>query len=416
MMELQEHGKPRVITSLSVKDIEFLLKHHSTHLEIRNDEKLWIKPKSYVGMIQLPSLKIITIEPKIGIPNLMYMISYTYSLPTYSNYYYYKPTKIKSPMELYIKVFLDWLEILLKKGLSKSYLPRLEKSAFIKGKIDISKSISNYEKAVCCYNHITFSNQENKIIKATLKFILFKILNSNEHIYAFESKKKVKNDNIRRIMQYFESFNKIEDMLLTRSVFSKIKYRPNNIHYKNIIELCELIYSNSYLTSSTTKGTKIFSGFIVDMDAVFEKFIFKILQYNFLRNKVFSKKIPSLISVNLDRRVPEEKPDIIIDGEMVIDAKYYRGPLKRNGKLWNNNIQQIKSYMYSTNLNGLLVYPENESSNDSFIDCYTLPNSSLKLKILTIPLYYDLPVFISKLDLFVANVKKHFSSNSGIGQ
>jgi 5-methylcytosine-specific restriction enzyme subunit McrC len=361
-------------------------------------------------------MEIVKIEPKIGITNLLYMISYTYSLPSYSNYDYYKPTKIKSPLELYIKVFLDWMAILLKKGLSKSYEPIFQKSAFIKGRIDMAKSKLNFDKPFCRFNHTTFSNPENKVIKATLKFILFKILNNNELIYAFESSRKVKKENIGRIMKYFESFKQIEDIILHQSVFTKIKYHPNNVHYKSIIELCELIYSNSYLTTTNTRGSKIFSGFIVDMNKVFEKFIFKILQYKLLRNKVFSKTIPSLISVQPDKRVPREKPDIIIDGEMVIDAKYYQRPLKRSETYWNSNIQQIKSYMYSTNLNGLLVYPENGLSQDSLNEEYTLPNSCLKIKILTIPLYHELPVFISKIDLFVTNVTKHFSSNTCIRQ
>jgi 5-methylcytosine-specific restriction enzyme subunit McrC len=409
MLELSEN-ETRHISTLSVCDIEFLKKDHAKHLRIIDETSLCIRTSSYVGMIQLPSKNEIRILPKIKVSNLLYMISYTHSLVNFNYYDKKQITKIKSPLEIYIIIFLNWIELLVKKGLSKSYLSKTVKSSFIKGKLSITKSILSPEIPYCTYDKITNSTIENKILKSMLKLLLFKLLNSDDLGYGFDSRNKVKIK--KRLLLYLEAFKKVEDIILHPLLFKDIKYSRNNYYYKDIIELSELIFTNTFISDKS--GSKTFTGFLVDMNKVFEKFVFKVLQYNLSANNVSTKSVLSLTGAHADPRVPYEKPDIIIDNELVIDVKYYKEPLTRANKYRSEHLQQIKSYMYSNNLNGVLVYPENEKSYDSINETFQIPKSHLKVKIITFRLYPELEEFVKYIDIFIRNIENHFTSRTRI--
>jgi len=163
IIELKEFEN--ISIPLENSDLLFLKKFHYKHLRIKQISKneYDIKANSYIGLIELPSKIRIVVKPKIKITNLLYIISFTYDLLKFKNFNKNDVTNNSSLIDIYIIVFINWLEILIKKGLSKSYQTENERINSIKGKIRITENLIKSEKIFCEFDELTVSTKENQI-------------------------------------------------------------------------------------------------------------------------------------------------------------------------------------------------------------------------------------------------------------
>ena len=168
MIRLSEYET--VAIPLEKHDITFLIDNYSKLLGIKRmgQDKVELSAKAYVGKIVLPSKKEIYIEPKIKIPNLLYIISYTFEAVHFHHHHFYHLQKDSSLIDLYAKVLLNWVEALFNRGFYKNYQSFCCELPRIRGKIKLSKNFLLAEKCVCEFDEISYSNEINKIIKATL--------------------------------------------------------------------------------------------------------------------------------------------------------------------------------------------------------------------------------------------------------
>ncbi len=345
-----------ISVNLDGDDVVFLNKFHDKHLNIKqiSNGEFEIKAKSYVGLIELPSKRKIIINPKIAISNLLYLFAFTYDLVKFKGQNKNNITENNSLIDFYILVFLNWLEILRKKGLGKRYETEADRLSAVKGKIPISENLEKSNKIYCEYDELTFSTPENKIIKATLGHIL---------------KQKMLSSEIQQRAGYFyRLLAEIANVQLSTSLFNSIVYNKLNNQYKPIIDLCKLIYENSKLTDEA--GNNIFSGFIADMNVVKDSY----------------KKD---WAIPVDDYLPQIHPDILVKDKAVIDAKYYKTPLTTYGKFITEHIYQIMFYLQAYQINkGILVYPQPEDEKNEDIDmCYDVNNQ--KLRFFCIPLHKE---------------------------
>jgi 5-methylcytosine-specific restriction enzyme subunit McrC len=383
---------------LNISDIAFLKENHSKHISISDGKDFYIKTSSYVGFIKLPSGQALRINPKIEVKNLLYMIAYAYDLKSLSLDYIDKkqPISVNTPIELYVIVLINWVEKLIKKGIYKSYIQKEEYTSTPKGKILAYESQFCFNKMYCAYENLTYQNIENKIIKSTLILIL--------------TKHNINTDLKIRLRKLLFKLSEIETIIISRNVFRNVKYNSFNSFYKPIIDLCETLYSGILLTD--LKGAKSFSGFIVNMNSLFEKFILKLLQHNFPYETIKSYNSDSWISPysESDKNiVPEIRTDILIKDKLVIEAKYFRDALNEYGKLRNEHIYQLSTYMVSENVNGVLVYPKMECADNQWL---SVKNTNLHIRILSLSLDSNAKNFESSLNSFLEKIKKSFHNKS----
>jgi 5-methylcytosine-specific restriction enzyme subunit McrC len=256
-----------------------------------------------------------------------------------------------SPLDIYSIVLVNWVEFLIKKGLYRSYLLQEELIPGIKGKYLIEKNLIQKGKFWCNFDEISFNTIENIIIKSTLIQLIQTPLSD-----------EVK----QRILTVIRLFSSIDHQRLTKELFQQPIYHRLNYHYKTIIDLCYLIYRNLRLTDDT--GINPFSGYLVNMNRLFQDFILKSLISLFPSEKISpSRKLSWAIPLKNSENLPVLEPDILIEGKYVIDAKYYNSPINDRNKFHSEHLYQLITYMQSYNLNGMLVYPENDQPlNESF--------------------------------------------------
>lgn len=343
---LLERGKG-IKHNLSDSDYSFLIERHKTHLTITKSQ---LKATYYVGLIECPSGQKIFIKPKVSVQNLLYIVAYTYDVVNFYNYDDSKEiTNVKTPIAIYVIVLLNWIELLFKKGLLKSYRSVHDETSFINGRI-IDKSKFNITgKVICEVEEQTFSGIENQIIKATLSYILKNIDLSDCEFLR------------HKIKRYLKLLDGVDSLRLSTKTFTSIKYNRLNKNYKKILELCALIYSGSFLFDAN--GSVKFSGFLVNMEKLFEKFIFKVLEKRFheLGVKYQSKHEDFISTANLSGQKNSTKfiADIEIPGKLVVEVKYYT--LASSPDAYDEaHLRQTYNSCITLNVNGLIIYPHNK--------------------------------------------------------
>jgi 5-methylcytosine-specific restriction enzyme subunit McrC len=384
-MQISEFENIRVC--LDMKDIVFLNQNHSKHLKVRQigENEVELKAKSFVGKIALPSKKEIFIKPKIKINNLLYLISYTYDLVNFNYTEKRKLTENDALIEIYIIVLLNWIENLFKKGLYKNYQKFTQELSGIKGKIKLNESLTKRNKLICEYNDISFSNDENKIIKATLLLII--------------SRKQIKKQERQRALIFFRMLKDISSIKLTKSVFKRININRLNNYYKPILELCELIYSNLRLTDEVENT--LFSGYMVNMNTIYERFLLKALQKRMKNDHVDKSRNREWAKAS-DNYLPQIEPDIYVKNKAIVDAKYYKSPFTNNDKFISGHIYQIITYMKAYKISkGFLVYPEPDSGQ-KIDSCYHIDNMNFNM--FSIPLNKEISDIENALDILTNRI------------
>lgn len=385
-MELKEYEN--IVCKLDARDIAYLNKYHPSHLSVKqiNENEVELKANSYVGKIALPSKQEIIVKPKIKINNLLYIISYTYDLVDFRYTEKRKVTENDALIQTYIIVLLNWIENLFKKGLYKNYQNFSEELSGIKGKIKLNESLIKRDKLVCEFHDMSFSNEENKIIKATLLFVI--------------NQKHIENNIRQRALIFFRLLKEVQIIQLTKSSFKRLNINRLNNYYKPILELCELVYNNLRLTDDRDKT--LFSGYMVNMNNIFEKFLLKALQKKMKNDNVNGSLKNNWTDFASDSNLPQIKPDILVKNKAIIDAKYYKTPFTSKGNYISGHIYQIITYLTAYKLSkGFLVYPEPE--NEQIIDSvYKIDN--MNFNIFSIPLNKEISDIENALNILVQKI------------
>jgi len=232
----------------------------------------------------------------------------------------------------------------------------------------------------------------NQILKTTINLLI-----KSEHLDCHLKQELVK-------ARYY--FATIEEIRISSPIFSALKYNRNNMHYKMLMNICELIYRG--LISNEEGSVIKFADFIRDeqMATLYEKFV-----PNFYRKhlpsqiyRVHSPKIEWGLDTGHEHVglefLPQMRTDIVLEHnlkkiQMIIDTKYYSSALKKGNygeikKLCSGNLYQLLTYMnnssYSGEVSGMLLYPTTEQELDLE---YKIHGKIVKVKTLNLAADWD---------------------------
>ncbi len=303
--------------------------------------------------------------------------------------------------ELIVKNFVDRVEQLCRRGVSKSYYDNEENVSYIKGKIlHKENAIHNpvfKHHVFCRYSEFGSDNLENRIIKYTLYRL------SIMDIGKQDLRRKLK-----FLLHYFEPISLIPSLF---DWIPGIIYNRLTAHYEPIITLCRLILTRSSVNLRTTGELK-FSSLLVDMNDLFEDFIAGILKTR-LKKKGFiiksGKKKEYGYSDN--QSLTKIKPDIVIwDGHkkriLVMDAKY-------KDKVTDDDLNQIWVYSIVLKLPiGILVYPnhalfKSHERTLRIIDEQALIRSIDLNKQTNIDFEYECNRFVNDIEILLHRVREN---------
>ena len=332
----------------------------------------YLQAKSYVGLIELKNGTIIEILPKIYNDNneakiqkqvFLNLLKILYDLPNYKFFESGKFDEEKMPLlEIFIKMFLEEMKFIIKKGIKSDYIEKTDNLNFLKGKLlinrQISKNFVHKNKFQCEFDEYLLNRSENKILKTTLKYLLNKSTN-------FKNKKQIR--------LYLEHLYEVEFSKNINFDFRNIKINRGTKHYKNALIWAKIFLRDK--TFSSFAGKTIAFSILYPMERLFENYVgFKLKQkfkkIDFQKSKLFIKN-------EENRPVLYPRPDFIIDEEIVADAKWKI--INCDSDFSEKDFYQMFVYYHLFNAKELrLYYPKTKflNSNKSF---FYLENTKLDI-------------------------------------
>jgi 5-methylcytosine-specific restriction enzyme subunit McrC len=340
-----------------IKRIEIVGFQKGEKIEPLQSGAYTLKATSYVGVISLPSGFRIQIVPKISNIALYYMLCYLYDIeiPTFD--------KTRFPqgafyLDIFALIFKSELEKIIEQGLFKRYVREEENLNFLRGKLLVSKQIKhnfiNKQRFYCSYDELTYDNLENQTVLYALTLL-------NELVFSEILKQELVD------LKWILESEVTPRRLLRIEEVNRITFSKLNDYYQKTIELSKQIIQEIYIDDIKSIEIQAF-GFLIDMNKIFEEFIFRIIKEALPEYDVDSpEKIESLLKIHeeLSNVKPPKvilKPDIIISNEneeIVVDTKYKKLDfIDEKAKVKSPDIYQIVSYSLAHKCSGMLIYPE----------------------------------------------------------
>lgn len=324
---IENDGRNIAVNKKTFEEIETFVLQNSDHVQYfklgQNRRGKFLQAQNYVGIIQTKSGRTIEILPKTTKLDeeediekskkiLLKMLRTLKDSP-------FKTTKIanlkveKMPLyEIFVKMFLEELSLLLKKGIKSDYIKKEDNLKYLKGRLKIADQIKknsiHKERFAIEYDEFSSERIENRIIKTTLDFLY-------KECTTLTNKKR-----IREFKFVFEDMKPVYDY---NSCFSKIKLGRDMKNYEQVLTWCKVFLLNN--SFSPYKGTEIAFALLFDMNKLFESYIGNHLRKkDEIENLKLQDREHHLVYVDEKGRFGL-RPDIVIEKEneiIVCDTKW----------------------------------------------------------------------------------------------
>ena len=356
-----------------------------------------IKPQNYVGVINIDNKVQIEILPKIDISDenklrnlFLKMLSCLKEFKGKS----FKNAQLndsKLPIyEVFIQMYLNEVQELLKKGLKSDYITLEDNLPFFKGKLlvnqHIKQNIVRKDRFYMAYDEFHINRPENRLIKTALLKLNKISSNGKNQLLA------------KRLLAEFEMVNQSTNI---DKDFSLVKKDRNAQAYQSLMTWSQVFLKNK--SFSTFKGTENVNALLFPMEKIFEAYVAKQLKIKFPEWNVETQKDDKYLFDN--PKTFGLNPDIYMSkggSAIVLDTKWKK--LIRNSNNYGisqSDMYQMYAYAYKYDVeNIVLIYPKhreisfNKDDKDDKNDYTTYvqkQNNEYNLKSIVITVFlYDL--------------------------
>lgn len=328
-----------------------------------------IQVKNYVGLIQLDCGYQIQILPKV-ITHDTELIKKTFiqMLQSLKNFpcQHFNAANLRvermSIYEIFINMYIQELELLLKKGIKSCYLNTENNQNYYKGKLLINEHVKNNlvnkHQFYVSYDEFEINRPENRLIKSTLMKL---------------SKESTSHKNKKKLMQLLIHFDAVSPSKCYSSDFSKVRLDRTTQIYSNLIEWSKVFLMNK--SFSTFSGGNNMQSLLFPMEKLFESYVAQQLR-KVLYDLPWDIDVQGNGYYLFDE--PKKfalKPDIVITKEcghkIILDTKWKQliNDSRRNYGISQSDMYQMYAYSkkYETpNMNPeiWLLYPLTEESKE----------------------------------------------------
>lgn len=361
-----------------------------------------IKPQNYVGVINIDNKFQIEILPKIDVDDdnelrviFLRMLS---SLKEFKGKSFKNAQLNDSNLpiyEIFIRMYLNEVQELLKKGLKSDYVTLEGNIPYFKGKFLINQhlkhNIIRKDRFYMAYDEFHINRPENRLIKTTLLKLNKISSNGKNQLLA------------KRLLAEFEMVNQSTNI---DKDFSLVKKDRNAQAYQSLMTWSQLFLKNK--SFSTFKGTENVNALLFPMEKIFESYISKQLKNissNYSGYKMETQKQTQYLFD--EPRKFRLKPDIYISMNSnpykVLDIKWKRlnTDFKNNYGISQSDMYQMYAYAYKYNVEDIvLIYPKQKGLEFEKLPFY-IQNSEKNnhLKRVAVQVFlYDLTKEKSSLD------------------
>lgn len=328
---------------------------------------------NYVGILKI---KNVTIEvlPKISFSNdknkdrriLLEMLSKCLDLDINLDKLINSNTHNYNLLDLIANKYLEILMLELNKGIFREYVNYSDNLKMIRGKIvlkeHMNKNYANKDRVFCSFDEYS----ENILLNQVLKFASEKILRNINNM-----------DITKKCNKALFKLGNVDRKYINKEILSRVQINKQNKRFLQVFELAKFIILNM----SNNSGIGMNNGFsmLFDMNALYEKYIGKVVREICINKKVYLQDSRNYLLVNRENNKQSFnlRPDIVIQDNVstiIIDTKWK--VVEYNSKN-NYEVSDIyKMYAYASRYEDakkvVLLYPSLEAGKEyeawTFID------------------------------------------------
>lgn len=233
-----------------------------------------IRVKNYVGIVSLKSGTTIEILPKTAYNSTgdetefarRFVVEMLYASGNIS-YKSFQRANLEACRnmnlyEVFIRLFLDELNELYKKGIKAGYVPFEDNENFLKGKLlfneHVKRNFAHKEKFYVGYETFSFDRVENRLIKSTLLYLKSK------------SREEKNRRDIRRMLLIFDEITPSQNH---DNDFQRCDKGRTGKEYADVLALCKVFLARQSFTMYSGKNDA--TALLFPMNILFEKYIAK---------------------------------------------------------------------------------------------------------------------------------------------
>jgi 5-methylcytosine-specific restriction enzyme subunit McrC len=279
------------------------------------------------------------VNKAIYIKNIYHMLSYAFKILNEKGYKKIEAEIFENSADLLSEILIISLSKQIKKGITKDYIDITKTTSSIRGKINISESITKQtfikKQFNCTYDKFSENCYLNKIIKSTILILL-------KANITHEREKKLK-----KLLMYFRQV----DLIDIKRINWKNRFDRNNQTYKMLINICYLVI-NGLIHTEESGNIKVME-FLNNqsMSILYEKFLLNYFKREHTNIFTHAPTIDWQINKGFDSFIPKMKTDMTLEYEnkiLIIDAKFYSRNISENYEKnihHPRNLYQIFTYV-----------------------------------------------------------------------
>lgn len=310
----------------------------------------FVNPTSSVGHFELPSGRIIIVEPKIELASVFRMLGYVFT-EKHRSMFRTEDVQYESERLLFeplVEKFNEIVSMRTKRGLVQDYIRREDNLSVFRGALNtrehVQHNLGRENRVHCRFFEQTVDIPDNRFVKATLW-----------HLLQFGGWTPRTTQSLIRNLHHFDAV--ALEPLRPQSVPNRHYHRLND-DYRPIHELCRLFAECSSVSEHF--GKVRFNGFLLDMNRLYEQFVQRAFE-NVSRRSKQRIAVQEWHTLSLISRPPMFRPDVIVwSGERVTaiaDAKYKRDFAMPQ----NSDMYQVITYGTVLDCPDIyLLYPQTE--------------------------------------------------------
>lgn len=411
-LELTEHERYPSAVPLTQDQRKALSNAHIVVSASQSVEGTYeLTPSSYVGTVNAGSLSVI-VRPKIKMDRAMFLIMYAMQ-PEWGM----DPIALTGADDVLEAVALTFAlrtRQAIGRGLLRGYRREEETLHTVRGQIRFADQIGRrFDLPLpveVTYDEYTEDIEQNRLLKTALHRL---------------SLTRIRNRDIaNQVRSLRPAFDMVQLGQYTRGAAPRIRYTRLDEHYRPAVELARLIIENTTLDLSP--GSASGASFLVDMNEVFEKFVYvglrealnldeglwRLGEVLTLDKKQCIKIKPDLSWwPSADSKAPASRPYFVGDAKYKqLDESSYRN--QRRPNFQNADIYQMLAYCLAAGLpSGLLIYAAEEMGK-IHADEYTIQNSKTRIEVTSLDLSGSPTEILGEVKRLSKKVKDHARRSS----
>lgn len=340
--------------------------------------------QNYVGLIRFDDGLQVQILPKVDLANgeesdevktektflrmLQCLKDFKYKVSGMANL----STKRLRLMEVFIKLYIDEVDRLVKEGLKSAYIDVEDNLNCYKGRMlfneNIKYNLVHKERFYVAFDEYHINRPVNKIVKATLKKLASLSTNSA---------------NIRDAKTLLNAFDEVDESVNYEKDFSQLKLDRNMTAYEDLVAWSRIFLFNQSFT--TFSGVEKAVALLYPMEKLFEAYVAKKMKKVFSEWKV-SAQDQKYHLFTMPTKKFRLKPDIVLtkgDRVVVMDTKWKRLTPVAKDNYGISQADMYQMYAYSKKYGASeiwLLYPYNENMHQELVfETGELNNTKVKL-------------------------------------